>query len=435
MSAELHPDTEKYYQRVKQHLQEIGKWEAALEKWSRKTREGEPITVTGEQALREAVSRILDRCEYAGVDPEALDWHAIAELAPDYEDPDGFLAGLTASQLVPPPSPSEEAFYTYAEQEVRRLMDVLLSLPPERRRPLVDEIVQRSGTLERLVREAEEARRLRKELREYERRVKALEQELEALRRRAAPLAAPQPPPPPTPPPPPRPEWERRLEGYRAEFLSKARRWVELFIPRDRRRAVEEEARRLWREYEADIAEACRAGRYQLAEQRLRDAEQDLAKLILTLMPRDRARALSYFQEQGVLPKEEAEALARTLPPEALPPGYVEAVRPPRTRGRPVPAVAYWASQPAPVIADSPNPWERAFGPPVLRRVGATVELHMQTYAALVKMAAMAGVSPPESNVMTVEGLKSLAEALRSRAPSRWAAEWLGKLLDRLESG
>jgi hypothetical protein len=433
MSAEPHPDTEKYYQRVKRHLQEIGKWEAALEKWSRKTREGEPIAVTGEQALREAVSRILDRCEYAGVDPEALDWHAIAELAPDYENPDGFLAGLTASQLVPPPSPSEEAFYTYAEQEVRRLIDILLSLPPERRRPLVDEIVQRSGTLEKLLREAEEAGRLRRELREYERKVKALEEQLKAMHRKAAPLAAPQ--PTPTPPPPPRPEWERRLEGYRAEFLSKARRWVELFIPRDRRRAVEEEARRLWREYEADIAEACRAGRYQLAEQRLRDAEQDLAKLILTLMPRDRARALSFFQEQGVLPKEEVEALARTLPPEAAPPGYVETPHALRARGRPVPAVAYWASQPVPVIADSPNPWERAFGPPVLRRVGATVELHMQTYAALVKMAAMARVSPPESNVMGVGELKSLAEALRGRVPSRWAAEWLDKLLDRLELG
>jgi DNA repair exonuclease SbcCD ATPase subunit len=433
MSAELHPDTEKYYQRVKRHLQEIGKWDIVLEKWSRKTREGEPITITGEQAVKTAVSHILDRCDYAETDPEALDWQAIAELMPDYENPEDYLEGLTASQLVPPPSPSEEAFYTYAEQEIRQLVDKLFSLPPEKRKPLIDEIIQKSGALEKLIRDAEEARKLKKRVEEYNKKIKTLEEQLEALRRKvASPIVA---PPPPAPPPQPKPEWETRLEKYRADYFSKAHTWIQLFIPRDKQRAVEEEARRLWREYETDIAEACRAGRYQLAEQRLRDAEQDLAKQIVTLMPRNKANALAYFQEQGILPKEEAQALAKTQPPEALPPGYEATPYALRERGRPVPAVAYWASQPIPVIADSPNPWERAFGLPVFRKMGMTVELHLQTYGALVKMSEMAKVSPPTSNIMTTTELKTVIDTLKNKLSSTWAVEWLDKLLDKLETG
>ncbi|MEM0109661.1 MAG: hypothetical protein QXV17_02735 [Candidatus Micrarchaeaceae archaeon] len=433
MSAELHPDTEKYYSRVKRRLQDIGKWDTVLEKWSRKTREGEPITITGEQAVKTAVSHILDRCDYAETDPEALDWESIAELMPDYENPEDFLEGLTVSQLVPPPSPSEEAFYTYAEQEIRQLVDMLFSLPPEKRKPLIDEIIQKSGALERLIRDAEEARRLRKRVEEYNRKIKSLEEQLEALRRKisTSPIVA---PPPPAPPPPPKPEWETRLEKYRADYFSKAHTWIQLFIPRDKQRVVEEEARRLWREYETDIAEACRAGRYQLAEQWLRDAEQDLAKQIVTLMPRNKANAIAYFQEQGILPKVEAQALAKPQP-EALPPGYEETPYAPRKRRRPVPAVAHWASQPIPVIADSPNPWERAFGLPTLRKMGMTVELHIQTYGALVKMSEMAKVSPPASSVLTVTELKTIIDTLKSRLSSTWAVEWLNRLLDKLEAG
>lgn len=426
MSAELHPDTEKYYQRVKSHLQEIDKWDTVLEKWSLKTREGEPITITGEQAVKTAISHILDRCDYAETDPEALDWESIAELMTDYENPEDFLEGLTASQLVPPPSPSEEAFYTYAEQEIRQLIDKLFSLPPEKRKPLIDEIIQKSGALERLVRDAEEARRLRIRVEEYNRKIKSLEEQLEALRRKVSARAR--------APPPPKPEWETRLEKYRADYFSKAHTWIQLFIPRDKQRAVEEEARRLWREYETDIAAACRAGRYQLAEQRLIEAEQDLAKQIVTLMPRNKANALAYFQEQGILPKEEAQALAKTQP-EALPPGYEETPYAPRKRRRPVPAVAHWASLPIPVIADSPNPWERAFGLPTLRKMGMTVELHLQTYGALVKMSEMAKVSPPASNVLTVTELKTIIDTLKSRLSSTWAVEWLNRLLDKLEAG
>jgi polyhydroxyalkanoate synthesis regulator phasin len=433
MSAELHPDTEKYYQRVKRRLQEIGKWNLVLEKWSRRTREGEPITITGEQAVKTAVSHILDRCDYAETDPEVLDWQAIAELMPDYENPEDYLEGLTASQLVPPPSPSEEAFYTYVEQEIRQLIDKLFSLPPEKRKPLIDEIIQKSGALEKLIREAEEARKLKKRVEEYNRKIKTLEEQLEALRRKVASLIVS--PPPPAPPPQPKPEWETRLEKYRADYFSKAHTWIQLFIPRDKQRAVEEEARRLWREYETDIAEACRAGRYQLAEQRLRDAEQDLAKQIVMLMPRNKASALAYFQEQGILPIKEVQALAKTQPPEALPPGYEATPYALRERGRPVPAVAYWASQPIPVIADSPNPWERAFGLPVLRKMGMTVELHLQTYGALVKMSEMAKVSPPASNIMTTTELKTIIDTLKNKLSSTWAIEWLDKLLDELETG
>ncbi|MCI4408603.1 MAG: hypothetical protein JHC26_05890 [Thermofilum sp.] len=433
MSAEPHPDTEKYYQRVKGHLQEIDKWDTVLEKWSRKTREGEPITITGEQAVKTAISNILDRCDYAETDPEALDWQAIAELMTDYENPEDFLEGLTASQLVPPPSPSEEAFTTYAEQQLRQLIDLLFSLPPEKRKQLVDEIIQKSGALEKLLRDAEEARKLKKRVEEYNRKIKSLEEQLEALRKKvSASQIVTQ--PPPSPPPPPKPEWETRLEKYRADYFSKAHTWIQLFISRDKQRAIEEEAKRLWRDYETDIAEACRAGRYQLAEQRLRDAEQDLAKQIVTLMPRNKANALAYFQEQGILPKEEARAIAKTQP-EALPPGYEATPYAPRERRRPVSAVAYWASQPIPVIADSSNPWERAFGLPVLRKMGMTVELHLQTYGALVKMSEMAKVSPPASNVLTVTELKTIIDTLRNRVSSMWAVEWLDKLMAKLESG
>jgi len=152
-------------------------------------------------------------------------------------------------------------------------------------------------------------------------------------------------------------------------------------------------------------------------------------------MPRNKANALAYFQEQGILPKTEAQALAKVQPPEAVPPGYEETPYAPRERRRTVPAVAYWASQPIPVIADSPNPWERAFGLPVLRKMGMTVELHLQTYSALAKMSEMAKVSPPASTVMTVTELKTIIDTLRNRLSSPWAVKWLDKLLDKLETG
>jgi DNA-directed RNA polymerase subunit F len=424
---ELHPDTEKYYALVRRYLEERGLWEKAVKAYAR----GRP-DVAGINAIKEAVSRILDRCEHAQTDPQLLDWGDIASFIPLHDTARGLLQDLQASGKIPGPSPEEADLYAAErEREAREFISRFEELPPDLRRALVEEILSRTDQYRALVERARRTGKLEAEVRRLRRRLAESEAKLKELREQ---LRGPPKPPPPAPPPP-KPEWETRLERYRADYFSKARTWIELFMPRDKRRAMEEEARRLWREYEVDVAEACRARRYELAEQRLRELEQELAKQILTVMPRNKASALAYFQEQGIIPKEEAEALARTLPPEAVPPGYEETPYAPRVRRRPVPAVAYWAHQPIPVIADSPNPWERAFGLPTLRKMGMIVELHVQTYGALVKMAELVGAPRPASSVMTVEELKRLVDTIRSKTSHRGDLAWLDKLLERLEAG
>jgi len=74
MTEELHPLADKYYERVRRYLEGRDLWRRVVSSFSR----GAPAPV-GERRIREAVSRILYRCEYHGVDPEALDWDVIAE--------------------------------------------------------------------------------------------------------------------------------------------------------------------------------------------------------------------------------------------------------------------------------------------------------------------------------------------------------------------
>jgi hypothetical protein len=453
MSAELHPDTEKYYQRVKRHLQEIGKWDLVLEKWSRKTREGEPITITGEQAVKTAVSHILDRCDYAGTDPEALDWDSIAELMPDYENPEDYLEGLTASQLVPPPSPSEEAFYTYAEQEIRKLIDMLFSLPPDKRKPLIDEIIQKSGALEKLLRDAEEARRLKKRVEEYNRKIKTLEEQLEALRRKAAsPIVAP-PPPAPTPAPTPTPTWRqncyepihneytRAVSGCRAfisqrawpSFLAMATRtWRDNYAP-----LVE----RYCREWEETGNEESRAA----AEQQLRKALAELARLAVAQAYR-KSDAIRYFTEVWRIPSEEfAEYLpppptqpaprepAPPVPARRPPPGYTEVDLRTPSRVYIAPEDYAWSFlTPTYIDITTRNYFKQIFGSPAVKLKNDTVILHSSTYACLTFMAERLHMPAPDYVEMPRHRLIQYIESLlgaAEKAGMRDAVDYLHELL------
>lgn len=427
MAEELHPLTDKYFERVRGYLERRGLWGEVVRRFAR----GAPAPA-GERRIREAVSRILDRCEHHGVDPELLDWDVIAERFQFHETVEGLLRDLYSGQLIPPPAPGEGAAYLEElEREARRLLSVFEQLPPDARERLLRELLSRTERLRRVEERARRAEELERELRRLRRELKRSEEELRRLREELRRREVAPPPAPPTPAPPPKPEWEQRLERMKAEFDRRVRDWAELFVPAARREVFLRRASEVWRDYAEPISALLRRGEAERAELLLREALREAGFALLDAA-RDPRRAAEALVREGVLSREE-------LPPTAAPP-------PPEGREgrryRPVYPVVPWHLTPRPVNVADPNPWRRLYGDPLFRAEGGTVLLHHSTRSALLDIAKSLGVEPPAAlragyAVGRLE-LEAFARALLAAAEplSGWyydmMREWLRDFLGKL---
>jgi chaperonin cofactor prefoldin len=423
MVEELHPLADKYYERVRRYLEGRDLWKRVVSSFSR----GAPAPV-GERRIREAVSRILDRCEYHGVDPEALDWDVIAERFQFHETVENLLRDLHSSQLIPPPSPEEGAAYVEeAEREAFRLISVFEQLPPDAQKRVLDELLARADRFKAVARKAKRAEELEAELRKLRRQLAQSEAELKRMREKLAEKAA---PPPPAPPPPPKPEWERRLERMKAEFDRRVRDWAALFVPAARREVFLRRASEAWSDYREALAAALRQGDEARAEHYMREALREAAYALLDAA-RDRRRALEALAREGVISRSEVPAPEAPAPEAPAPPGYVRVPAPRTPFGY---AVAPWAEAPRAVDVAHPNPWYRTFGEPLVRDLGGgLVELHSSTYAALAKIfeTLLKRGPPVEGFTVSAARLRAIVSAAlpEVEAKSRWATEWLRDLL------
>ena len=194
---------ERYYERVRRHLEELGVWEETVRRFP-------------PEAIRSAIREILERLDQHGEDPEILDWGALFERLRDYPSIDAFIRALEEERYIPPNLEREASrVASELEAELMSLLDQLAKLSPEALREVEsrirsilgeeDELEKLREKVRRLETTVKRERKLRKEyaeaLKQYQEKVKQLERRAEELRKLAE-VEARRAPPPPTPPPP-----------------------------------------------------------------------------------------------------------------------------------------------------------------------------------------------------------------------------------------
>lgn len=118
-----------------------------------------------ESSIREAVEIVYDRLKHHGMEPDQFDWCEFTELT-QFESIGDFIRDLEERGVLPPPS-AEERSQEILERMVHEYKRELESLGYK----VLDE-----ASLRRIMRDAREAERLKRELAELNRRLKLMEE-------------------------------------------------------------------------------------------------------------------------------------------------------------------------------------------------------------------------------------------------------------------
>jgi hypothetical protein len=149
---------EKYYNRVQEHLKDLGVWE-------------QTIVLFPPETIRHIIQKILERLDEYDMDYELLDWGVLFEGLRDFKDSEAFLKHLEALGEIPPPKEQ----YT---------QDLLAQYEKELKE-LGYRIVKEESYLKYLTSKEkdEEVNRLKRKIAEYERKIAELEKALATYER------------------------------------------------------------------------------------------------------------------------------------------------------------------------------------------------------------------------------------------------------------
>jgi len=234
----------------------------------------------------------------------------------------------------------------------------------------------------------------------------------------------------PVPPPKPPAPIEKRLAEIKSEFISKVRKWAELYTP-GRLPAVLRDAEEEFRKAENDLRSALEAGR------------EDMVKDVLTTLLRDKARVIASINRRALEHPEIAELLPPPKPPEVAVPGVppeveVEVERLPSE-------IRKWARWLAklerrvtlegltartleimrPTI-EHPNPLIAHF-PPLGEKVNDIVHLHPTTLAGLTKICERLGIKIEFKLDWSVGELLHILDEIYSKG-TKYDREWVDVL-------
>ena len=157
---------ERYYRIVESELKARKLWERTIKKFP-------------PNAIRQAVSEIIERLEARGIDPDTFDWGTAFAMLHEFPSISAFIEHLEREGWIPPITAEEiESYIRYTIEDLARLREVLKRYP-KLWSELRDRIAEVIGLSERVA-----------ELMGKARRVEELEAEVRRLRRKVAELTA-----------------------------------------------------------------------------------------------------------------------------------------------------------------------------------------------------------------------------------------------------
>ena len=157
---------ERYYRIVESELKLRKLWERTIKKFP-------------PNAIRQAVSEVLERLEARGIDPDTFDWGTAFAMLYEFPSISAFIEHLEREGWIPPITAEEiENYIRYTIEDLARLREVLKRYP-KLWSELRDRIAEVIGLSERVA-----------ELMGKARRVEELEAEVRRLRRKVAELTA-----------------------------------------------------------------------------------------------------------------------------------------------------------------------------------------------------------------------------------------------------
>jgi mRNA-degrading endonuclease RelE of RelBE toxin-antitoxin system len=247
--------------------------------------------------------------------------------------------------------------------------------------------------------------------------------------------------------PPPLPE---EVERRWREMAERARRlveeWIRLYVARpEKAHGVRMALERALRDVESTVKELLRAGKPEMAEEELRIALKDVARVVVSVAP----KAREHPEIQWLLPEvARPPALAPPVAPpiEFLPPEFWSAAMKPPGLGREAWKWArflakverYWATRATPSIlspgpAEHPNPYISAFPPGGVVK-GGVAYLSSAAISGLCKLAEKAGVKVDPAKLalgISVDELKRLIDTIYPKV-DEYGKEWLDLLRQAL---